>query len=902
MPRTRLVLTRWASLVACGTLSAALWMSLFGPARSLLGPVIDHAASVPPGVLVSSLLVFASVGIWHWGHGRWLAFLGVRHFWGYPPLWVAALVACAILVAHSVAMAGWDPIEELGSISLWALLQVPWWLWLPLTLAVVAEVVTTYHADVARPARARPSVRGSQLLGITEWLRDDHEIERPEDDRFGHDLVARRIAARLMAEDTAAPTMAVVGPLGSGKSTVRALVSYHLKGHPSVVFASISLWPFDSAEAASVGVLRTVIRALGERVNTLALSRLSEQYVSLIEGVGGRWSSIAPFLLREPQPELLLKDLAAVATAAGIRLALWVEDLERFTGADRLSPSEATSREAERLGPILSLLHLLDRNESICVIVADTSLRSRLDVGKIARFVENPPRISESSACRAVDILRAACLAEDFIDPAAVSYRARLSLSHGNDSKEARTWNMDGARPRIHDAVAILLGVPRAFKTALRLSLESWESLRGEIDFDSVLVASVIRTARPEIFSLIDENIDRFRGGFRDPLAASLAGGAAPTHPVLNRLEEMLRREPDERTQSALRVLIEFVFPAVRVEDWTGDSYVDCPQGLGVARHADYWQRYLTLQPIAANDSDQQVLREIHAWRERRPNEFVRRLESGLEAERVESFVGQFSGAELCRLLREYCSFFAPRSAAEWGDAAHPPGVTSIWRMMHRRTPQGDLLAQALRLALQECIPVNLTMVESMLLFFASDGGGVSPLMDSAARSDIQELVRTELVRTFPLGSGRKLIEATHECSPFAVYQVCWGIDAIRSRPDRGLPFNDWPVFASVLLEAAELDPDRGIPIIVPFVVRSGGWVLDRNQSIESDAGPGLSYVAHFDEVQARTLFDFDRLLALLRSTEPPPRLNPQIAAMCDAARVAALAGSDGKSPKSPDE
>lgn len=236
--------------------------------------------------------------------------------------------------------------------------------------------------------------------------------------------------------------MAVVGPLGSGKSTIRSLIEHHLAAHRSVEMLHISLWPFDSAEAAVAGILRSVIRSLGKHVNILAVAGLSEQYVTVIERVGGRWGALAGLLRGESRPQAILDNLAAIATTAGVKLVLWIEDMERFTGADRLPPEEAAIRKAERLGPILSLLFLLERCESISVIVADTSLRSRLDVGKIARFIESPPRLTAKRVWRQIAILRTACLAEELIDPASPEYRKTLTVPEDEARIDMWLWHI----------------------------------------------------------------------------------------------------------------------------------------------------------------------------------------------------------------------------------------------------------------------------------------------------------------------------------------------------------------------------------------------------------------------------------------------------------------------------
>ena len=408
-----------------------------------------------------------------------------------------------------------------------------------------------------------------------------------------------------------------------------------------------------------------------------------------LERIAGRWGVLARYVHGESRPEVILEGLASIATAAGVKLVLWIEDMERFTGVDRIAPEEAATRETERLGPILSLLYLLDRCDSITVLIGDTSLRSRLDVGKIARFVERPPRPTPASVWRQIAILRARCLTEDFIDPANDEYRKTLTPPDEDTLSFMRSWHGRDMHPSVQGAMALLLHTPRALKSALRTTWETWETLRGEIDFDGVLVASALRITRPDVFTLIDEHVDLFRRGFRDP--STSGQGGRTKHPVLVQLDGLLAKEENERMKDDVTKAISFVFPAYK--DGSEDVHLACPQGLGVARHVDYWQRYLALPIVLAQESDQAALKAIAAWRQGDNTDLMARLTDPDRADQIETFVGQFTTAELCELLDDTVLALRHESAETWEDVQRPPGIDSVWRMMHDLRPPVDQLA-----------------------------------------------------------------------------------------------------------------------------------------------------------------------------------------------------------------
>ena len=176
---------------------------------------------------------------------------------------------------------------------------------------------------------------GGDFDALRGWLRDDSPVDTPAMDLFHHDDVARRMAERLSQSD-AAPTMALIGSLGSGKLTIGKLVEYRLRNVRHVRLIHISLWPFDSTETAVRGILRAIIGELGRHVNVLPLVGLSDDYVTAVEKTAGRYGGIARLLRGTSDPEEVLQQFSGIACAAGLRLVLWIEDLERFSGGNQL--------------------------------------------------------------------------------------------------------------------------------------------------------------------------------------------------------------------------------------------------------------------------------------------------------------------------------------------------------------------------------------------------------------------------------------------------------------------------------------------------------------------------------------------------------------------------------------
>lgn len=887
MKRQQAILGRWMSIVCCGIVAAGVWGIVSGAVRHWLGFAIDYLSLVRADVLSTAVLVLSVVACWPFGRRRWMAFLGLRHLGTYPPLWVAVAIALLIIEAYEALAGRWEPVVAGPGLLLWLITAVPTWMWT--IVGVVMGLGFIQRSRLQSDAGAADG-GGDKLAALLNWLRDDHEIAHPQDDRFGHDMVAIRIAERLSA-DGESPTMAVVGPLGSGKSTIRRLVEHHLGANNSIVMLHLSLWPFDTADAAVAGIIRSVIRALGQRVNVLALAGLSERYVEVIERTGGRWGVLARLLRGDSRPDVILRCLATIATAAGIKLVLWIEDLERFTGADRLAPEDAAIREAERLGPILSLLMLFDRCDSVSVIVGDTSLRSRLDVGKIARFVESPPRLGAREVWRQIESLRSACLSEDMIDPASEECRAILTPPEGDLQCSIWLWSIRDTEPRIQEAVALLLDTPRSFKWALRITWETWERLAGEVDIDSVLVASALRVSRPELFAFIDEHVDLMRGGFRDPVANPT--GQRSVHPVFERLKALLDKENSERMRNAVAATIGFLFPAAFRQYESDSDYVQRPQGLGVARHVDYWQRYLTLPVVSEPSSDQGALKAISAWKAGQNSDLLKRLLDADRSGQIETFVGQFDAAHLCRLLTEMAGALRNESATDWEDGRHAPGLVPVWRMMHRRQPRMVELSDTLVRVLGDVATCHLPLTRDIWYFFAEEQHSTVPsLLDDAQRERVRVAIREAIVGTFMKETGDRLLQAMHQGCPWVLWYMCL---AVATGDMDGVPFDGWDGIAEALMEVVERSPEIGLPLVVPFFTSSALATVMREDAESGVPQPSHEYSPSVDLDRMRLLFDFDRLGPRLVETPLPDGLGPQMRVQYEAARAAmaeALRGS----------
>jgi hypothetical protein len=870
-------LGRWASMVACGAVAASLAILLL----SVTGrpdAFNQSLSELPATVLAFVLVIVVSTVCWISGGRRWTGFFGVKHFWSFPPLWTAAATALVLFIVFACAGSGTTFLRRTGA-------DLAWFFYTTISVwgMAIGAVVIMWLSSHARDGRARgrapplPSDTPAPVQKTTdpfealrEWLRTDHEIHRKDDDHFGHDDVARRIARRLV-DGAAATSIALIGRPGSGKSTIRRLVVDRLKVQEQVRIVEVSLWPYDSPEAAVRGILRAAIQEIGRHVNVLPLVGLSDDYATAIEGAAGRLGSIARIARGSSDPEETLGRLSAIAEAIGLHLVFWIEDLERFSG-HRVAATALSSRPEERLGPIRALLHLLARQEYISVVISDVSLDAGFDLDKIARFI--------SRLWKDIQTLRSACLGgwpRQVIDPAHTKVRETLTPPEDEHALTVWLWSFRDDEPGLQEAIALLVDTPRAFKSALRLTLDIWEQLAGEIDLDSVLVASVLRVSRPAVFAIIDKYSGAFQHGFKDSLSNR-------RHPALDEFDRAVAADPEKRMQNAIRTVVTFIFPAAREEGVLDREYVSRPQALFVNQHVDYYQRYSSVPEISTEESDVAVISAITAWNIGGTSDIPERVMDSTRQRQVETFVGLFRWEALCRLLRECTAVWMQCTPVRWPDRSYPPGLTSIRRMMqHRRRDEArlrDTVIECVRMSTGTHIPLTWALLQ-----WITEGHSVPSLLGTEQREAVRSVVSEEFMRAFtgPMAADEFANALQGSVPYYAFLQLSQRLKGPEERT--GQPFDGWVDVLPTLTMAAERHPVTVLPSLLPFVVREAN--VTEWSGAEETGSMRRRNVAAFDAKAALRLFS-PGLLRVLASTSVPEELDANLASAWIAAREGA--------------
>ncbi len=854
-------LLRWASVFTCGIVSAVIWILIEPVGLSLLAPIYIRLTNWPPlyGLLIISIL--GAVIAWPLGRKRWCGFLGIRYFWSYPPLWVAIVVGLMCIALWN------DFVNKQKIVDGVTLKQFPELIVALIVAVFIAKLLCsiTYYLRVREvrsncKTSSRLSANNDEFTQLSNWLNSDDEISDPKADKFSHDIIAKRIASRLDFTNKVHPTIAVVGPLGSGKSTIGNLVSWHLSAHSEIIFVRISLWHFDSVEAAVRGILNLLIQNLGARVNILSLTGLSNNYITAIEKARIPLGGLVRLAQNDQQPDAILSRLSTLTSTIGCRLILWVEDLERFTGAE-LDSAQANLRDAERLGALRALFHLLDQKSSISAILADTSLQSRFDIEKIVRFVEHIPDLQPEYVLTTINSLREKCLGgwpqkvidpvspenrEAFIPPSIEEMNMVASISLGIDRKLSNI-----------EALTILVQTPRLLKSSLRLTKEIWEKLPGEIDFDDTLVSSVLRVARPDLFSFLDKHLHHFRTGFSPPGRNS--DEQSSTYQAYQSILDL----ESHTYRKAIEVLVNFLFPKTSTPAILNEVRL---QGVAVHKHVDYWHRYLSVPEIGEVLSDQAALRSIQDWQSEKSNDLINRVSDPSKHLQIEHFSSFLHSNELCKLLIEVVERIIDDQGACEPKPESFQGIASVWLMLGYRHPDQLRLLGTLKDLVCRFTPVSLQLVHKLMEYFSvSDDRTRNPL-DQDNQQKLIDVLHETLVTNFVPDGATKLLDALRDSEPYSIYWLSWGLKRIRANEKDGKPFVGWPDFSKVMLDSAELDPERALPQLISFVTNDS----------ESPTDPTKRTV-EFSEETADRLFDYTRLLEIFASAKTIPSLDDHL-------------------------
>ncbi len=607
---------------------------------------------------VVSALIFVFLGgaLLVAGPNRIRALVGVRYLLIYPPTWLAVALSSAILVFYNES---WRQLTAAFRNFIAGCHPAVCVLWIVLVVhlaALVAFELIDYLVRRERPKADMESMPTRTALpdnfdDLVAWLQNDSPITTPRLDRFGHVEFSERVCKRL--REPQEPAIALIGPKGSGKTSICELVKANLSRDERIHIVQVSLWAYADGAAATNGVLSALVRALGRSVSTFEVDAAPSQYIQSISSAAGpRWlQTVLGALARQPSPEEILSHIESVALATQHRYVIWIEDFERFRDAAPARASEPHEPSPQTHSMMLSLLHLLDGRSNLSVVFADETVPPGFDMIKLVRYTYHVPRLDLRNVMSVIQLLRNRCLTNwprPHIDP--TSHKRREAIATGALSN---LWSFDVSRvissatPQLDHALCTILHNPRTLKTALRLVMQKWKELVGEIDFDDVLIMCAIRARYEDLFAHVSNHIDVFRGGFGNdfkPETIESRPEVAAYRQLLSRIDAMERPSVEKALRSVFPIL-----PTFKRGGSTDETAEQSPQRLFIdlLQCPDRWSMFQSESFPPEYTSDQRVLAAIDQWNNSRSTTLLDLCLDAVAFHRVQGFSSRVRAASV---------------------------------------------------------------------------------------------------------------------------------------------------------------------------------------------------------------------------------------------------------------
>lgn len=485
-----------------------------------------------------------------------------------------------------------------------------------------------------------------------EWLQKEKPIDGTDDDLFDSIVVARRIAMTLTEKPF--KTISLIGPYGSGKTSILNLAQKELKKQEDKLIIPISAWGYEDKNLTGY-ILRNIVRQISKYTDCLNTYLVPIKFQSIFFDNSWGLFNFLKFLFALESPDSLIRKINDVLKRSGKELIIFLEDIDR-------------NQNKNIHHQLYSLFNYFVDMDSISFVVtygADNVVAEPLT--KITDKTEIVPKLSRFTIRKWLVKFREHCLDKhnDIYVPGfdRQKINERIGLLHDHSDQyhvfRQRLFAEMGLNPESYkaiDCIIELLRYPRRLKRALTHTCAAWDKLHGEIYFDDLLVIQIIKATACELFHLIVNNINQFKM-FADSKTK------ADNKELCQRVETALDVEnvPDKMLYHKL---IQFLFPGWHSPDQSHESkitdYVFAtlnPQGIASDSNVDYFARAFAEELPENELSDQYVMRLLLDYNSDKYSEtevIVKIMDSEQFAERIEYFGKLLAPAKVLALTSEY--------------------------------------------------------------------------------------------------------------------------------------------------------------------------------------------------------------------------------------------------------
>lgn len=728
--------------------------------------------------------------------------LHFRYSLTFPPTFVAvpaagiiALICGLVYQANSPSPAADLLLEKAGDLALASGI-----------LSGLLVVGLAIHVSLkCRPTRASSPRRGSGLqfkdllsldfTHVLNWAASEAPIESPKDDMFGCDGRAERILKSLRRPRPAdagsmfPQTVVVQGPYGSGKTSLVRLVQLRAQGlrSPHMIFVELNCWGFESTTRAQEYVLTQCVEALHEIVDCTCLRSAPGRYAQALSATAPSWVlSLFEPLLSLPTPLEQIARFAPLLRLSQAQLVAVIEDTDR-NGGD-FDPSQIEAM----------LFHFRAVERMSFIVTAGPQVR--IEFPKIAERIEFLPRLPKHQVLAVLDRARDHCrTSQPFIDlveeeESRSQSRPKNLLSHAFTVDQA-AFVMHVRFAAWPEALGRLIAHPRQLKRLVNSYINTWDTLRGEVDIDELLMVLALRQSAPAAFTFLGVRLNDLhlikaanssesskddRKKLVDEMAAAWAAVTANA----------------EFDVEAAEILINELMPSSN--QLFGPKYYthgNRIQSISLPGGPDYWSR-LTSEALDLHEvRDQSVLRAIVAVRDS-PDHLSALVDQALASDAFAGLLGffeqhhQFLREHALSVLSTMHGCLRQKLGSATNDDEH--SYQLVRNALGRNFWHNDNLVQPwLEKEIIACFPGHLRLACDLFLFFGRRTGFAG---------EIRKVLHREAVKHFSGQPGIKFTQGFDPHYPWTLYHLlfAYGDEPADLLVARG---EDWQFLVPVILD-----------------------------------------------------------------------------------------------------
>jgi hypothetical protein len=788
--KNRATAARWFHILCLGFAGACA----IRYAAPFVWEVIEKCLQVLVGeASIVGLLVLGLVGVagvWNCHRIARIELRHGRHVFRYPPLPVSILLAAAaapMLPAFSGGLLGKAPPFSWGNAGLLASIYAFLWL-----IQALARNPRTRPKGVTYSARRRTAERRVQLSDdeLEEWLKREEPVFNPHFDLFGHSVIADGLIERLQREES---TIALQGPLGSGKSTVCHIARSEAKSRNlDLIFVFASCWGFGDAAQAQKDVLNSILHEVGKEVDCLSIRELPDAYIDAVAGHSAWIKTVLKLSGPKLAPLEQLRRLSPILSAIGKKVVLVVEDVDR-TG------------ERFDVAQIQALLMQFRRVERVSFVLAMSPLQA-VDFAKICDYLEIIPPMQRGEILRLVHQTRELLLRRN--PPGIILNKLDALVAEDDDytifDRSLRHWWP------WQIGLCDLLNRPRLLKHALRRIWEAWPRLSGEVHCDHMIAVAALRAGAPKAFSFLSERFPLFRPAMAkdDPQLRENARIRFKEDLVAewNAISDDKRFDP-----RAAAVLLAHVYPMTAAATGSSHAHSVIAQSMQSERRGEVYARRLLTEHLDPSEVRDQRILSLMDRSASDPTALAELAEEITDSPYASSAFEDFSGVgkfnQELPLLSEVYAVIRRRHGPR-ADRDECPGFFAPWRRINNNRTGGfeDWLVTEIR----KCIPGHLGLLTKIYYYWL---GTEAHSREERVRA--RQAIVDGLRETWASIPPESVANGFDPVFPYVLFHLVFTSDY--QMPDT-VPLgtiDDWAWSGSLLLKASEANPQAVLPQIL---------------------------------------------------------------------------------------